>query len=484
LSLKFVPILASSFLSQVPTPTDNDLRNQFDQFSDQIAGQFGQKSDPLGFGYKIPNRVQVQFIGLNHADLRDAAVASKSKEDWYVAAYGEFKSNRDDYDSRPLPSDSQPDKQLGPSTHPSASTQGEPAPRKIENLDDDFALHAPLVLDDLYDQETQKLQDTILRQINEKMSSGYGSYRDALASGAAAAAAGPAAQYVSYKFIEDLAASIRSQYGIRPILGNIQQVRSGQQLAQIEGIGRSMCTIAGSNQAVPFPIYATQLFQPWVSDEQKSSQFAALAIALWQPSNPLVEETQRNIYIFRISGSDPAHTPAFADVKEQVTNDWKINAAYEKAVEAAHALLSSAQHHGLDAAAAKLSSPIVTDLFNPESILAGRVAPSIPPLNLTPDSARELANIAQQLLTTPVGGNNRPQLLAELYADRIVSVIELREAKPAWDSQDKALLTMSIMANLEQSQRIPLISQLCTVEAVSDRLNYHVEAAPTTAGSP
>ena len=44
-------------------------RNQFDQYSDQIAAeigiyssQFGQQSDPLGFGYKVPNRVR-EYIG-------------------------------------------------------------------------------------------------------------------------------------------------------------------------------------------------------------------------------------------------------------------------------------------------------------------------------------------------------------------------------------------------------------------------------------
>ncbi len=485
-SAKIVPIPASSFLGDVPAPTEADIRNQFDQYSDQIAAdpnapgpsQFGRSSDPLGFGYKVPNRVQVQYIGLNHSDVHDAAVASKSKEDWYIAAYGEFKANRDDYDSRPLPPATQPAQGLGPTTHPSSAETSEPAPRKLDNLDDDFALHAPLVLDDLYDRETQTMQDAILRQINDKLNSGFGSYRDAIAGGAAIDPNSPAAQYTSFKFIQDLADSIHSQYGVTPIVGNVQQFKTAQQLSQIEGIGKSLC-----NQEVDFPEYATQLFQPWLNDQLKNSQLASLAIVQWQPSNPLQDE-QDNVFIFRISGSQAAHAPALADVRDQVIQDWKISAAYDKAVEAGHILFSAAQAQGLDAAAAssaKGSSPIVTEMFSPQEILSGNSPPTISPLNLRPDSVRELADAAQQLLTTPPGHNGRPQLLAELYPDRIVSVIELHKAKPAWDSQDESLLTMEIMRQLRQAEALPLTAQAHAPQAVADRLNYHAVAESKSA---
>jgi hypothetical protein len=491
LSVKFVPVLASSFLSQVPAPTPADIQKQFDQYSDRIAAargqqtsQFGEKSDPLGFGYKIPNRVQIQYIGLNHSDLHDAGIASKSKEDWYVAAYGEFKNNREDYDSRPLTPATQPVERLGPGNQPTT--------RKIENLDDDFALHADLVLTDLYNRETDKLAGTILKQINEKMSYGFGSYRDALASAGGAAAAndaklpaGAGADYISYKFMQDLAASIRSQYGITPIVGNIEQLKTEEQLSQIPGIGHSVIPISGSNREIPFPAYAVDLFQPFMNDATKNSSLEALAVAQWQPSNPMEDETQ-NVYVFRISGNDRAHTPPLADVKDQVISDWKINAAYEKALEASRQLLASAQKQGLDAAAAEghYSSPIVTDPFDPKAIQAGEAAPSIPPLQLTPDSARELADASLNLLTTSRGQNNRPQLLAELYADRIASVIELHEAKPLWNPQTKSFYIIQMMMRMREQLQPPLNAQLSTFQVVSDRLNYQPEKNSKTAESP
>jgi hypothetical protein len=117
-------------------------------------------------------------------------------------------------------------------------------------------------------------------------------------------------------------------------------------------------------------------------------------------------------------------------------------------------------------------------------ILSGQGPATIAPLNLTPDSARELAASALQLVSTPPGGNNRPQLLAELHADRIISVIELNEAKPVWDSQNKANFTMRIIDQLRQEQREPLDAQLCTLQAVSDRLGYQSEASSKNVQSP
>src|ERR1700728_4621729 len=111
LTLKVAPIVAAAYTNAVGNPTDADIQKQYDAFSDRVAAvpgripsDFGSADDPLGFGYKTPNRVTLEYIGLNYADVAQTAKASKSMEDWYIAAFGEFKANRDDYDSRPLPS--------------------------------------------------------------------------------------------------------------------------------------------------------------------------------------------------------------------------------------------------------------------------------------------------------------------------------------------------------------------------------------------
>src|SRR5262249_28091300 len=78
---------ASRFKDQIPAITDSDIATQFDSFKDFLPGQFGSTGNPLGFGYKTPNRVQVQYIGIRGDDAKNAVKSSKSEQDWYIAAY-------------------------------------------------------------------------------------------------------------------------------------------------------------------------------------------------------------------------------------------------------------------------------------------------------------------------------------------------------------------------------------------------------------
>jgi len=472
LSVKAETIRADSLLDQIPAPTDAEISAQFDKYIDRVAAvaeripsEFGQTDDPLGFGYKIPNRVSVQYIGISFPDVKKAAVASKSVEDWYVAAFGEFKANRADYDGRPVPT-----------TRIASSTQPISGVKALDGLEDDFTIHAPIVMAKLYQQQVDTLEENILREINEKLSSGFGTYRDAVAAtGNSGNLTAPAADYVSFKYMRDVADSIAQKYGVTPIIGNIQQYKSEAQLTEIEGIGTAGVPVAGGS--VDFPFYAVRLFQPWLSDADKNSQRGALAIAPWQPSNP-IEDQQQNTYIFRISGNEAAHEPNLSDVKDQVVSDCKISAAYAKALQIGKLLLSSANNLGLDKAVSrtKLAPPILTDSFSPEAIRTGRAPAVIEPLILASDSARQLAGVSQELLTTPPTKDNRRQLLAELYADRTVAVIELREAKPAWDADSKPMFTAQVTQLLEREQQVPLELSLFKPEDVVSRLDYKVIA--------
>jgi hypothetical protein len=468
LSVNVETIRANTLLGSIPAPTDAEVFAQFDKFSDRpaavaerIPSEYGQAGDPLGFGYKIPNRVTVQYIGISFPDAKRAAIASKSTEDWYVAAFGEFKANRAEYDGKPVAT-----------TQPSSSTQPSSGVKALDNLEDDFTLHAPIVLSHLYQQQINTFEDSILRDLNEKLSSGFGTYRDAIAaSGNSKNLTGPAADYVSFKFMRDVADSIHDKYGVTPILGNIQQFKSESQLADIEGIGSA--EVPSANLGVGFPYYAVRLFQPWLSDADKNSRLGALAIAQWQPSNPIAD-SQSNLYVFRISGSEASHLPAMSDVKDQVVADCKITAAYAKALQIGKLLFSSADSLGLDTAVGRTKLPplIVTEPFSPEAIATGRAPAVIEPLILSTDSARELASVSQQLLTTAPTKDNHRQLLAELYADRTVAVIELREAKPAWDADTKPMFTAQVTALLERQQQIPLELSLFKPDAVISRVGY------------
>ena len=117
---------ASQYMDKVPDPTADAIQKQYDQFKDTEPGDFSStentSDDPtasLGFGFRMPERRKVQFIGLESDDLHRAAVATKSALDWNIQAVDEFRSNRDDYDGAKFPFRSRSQFRFQPRSRPS-----------------------------------------------------------------------------------------------------------------------------------------------------------------------------------------------------------------------------------------------------------------------------------------------------------------------------------------------------------------------------
>ena len=457
LALNLVNFSADHYLPKVGTPTEEDIKNQYDTYSDRIALEqnYGEADDPLGFGYKYTNRVKVQFIGLKADDVYAAAKASQSQQDWYVAAYGEFKANRDQYDQEPV---------AGPATKPSRlgpAVPAAPAARRVDDLDADFALHVPQVLEHLYQQSADALRLKLLHQISDALDEGYSAWHDAQVAGTATQSSG-GVQYTDMGYIENLARTIEQQTGVLPVIGYSDQLKDAKGLLQTEGIGQSVAnTITG--EQVPFAEYA-------LMDTGHGG------LAVWQPSDVFHDEAS-NVFIFRISELDAAHTPPLSEVRDKVISDWKLATAYKMALDAAKNMLADAQKRGFAAAAASAgdegSSVITTDLFRPSAIVAHpQDNTGIPPLRLSPVSIYLLAVDSQKLVSAPPGADGRPIDVAELWPDGIVSVMELQEATPLWDVTNGAAADYEADRAALHDQRTKMINDLCTYASAAERLNY------------
>lgn len=475
ITLNVVNFPAGQYLDKVKKPTDLDLRNQFDTFSDKIAGNYGSAADPLGFGYKTPPRVKVQFIGLHRDDVRRAAIASKDERDWYVAAFGEFKANRDEYDKETLPAATEPTSR--PTTQPLAAATTQPA-RKLDDLDADFQLHAPLVLNHLYDQATQDLGGQILRKISDALSNGFGNWHDAQAASPTTMPAA-IAQYASYAFFENLARSIQKQFGVLPVTGNIDQFKAAEDLIQVPEIGRTYFVPGANSTPIPFAFYATAYVDPLMDASMKNSQQSDLRLAVWQPSKLMIDQTGSDYYFFRISAADPAHVPPMADVKDKVLADWKLSGAYDMANDAAHALLTDARNRGLPAAAKSAGRSIVmTEPFQPTRVLDDTSSiPTIRPLNLKGTSARDLAAATQELLSASPTSGTHPLSVAELPPDAVIAVIQLDAATPLWTSENRNLAESQLIYRGSMEEKSELWAQLCDYGALAERMDFRPEAS-------
>jgi hypothetical protein len=455
LALDIVMFPADHYLPQVAAPTDMEIKNQFDAFNDRVPGEltYGAADDPLGFGYKYPNRVKVQYMGLKAADIYSAAKASRTQQDWYVAAYNEYKANRDQYDSQPIST---------PTTQPSAATQ--PTAQHVDDLDQDFTLHVQLVLDRLYAQAADELHQKLLHQISDAMTAGYAAWHDAQAAGATTQNSANA--YTDVNFMQDLAQTIEKQTGVLPVVGVSDQLKEARDLLLLPGIGQAMAT-STMGQPVLFAQYA-------VADPSQGG------VGLWQPSDVFSAYGRdpsthgQDSYIFRISQFDPSHTPALDEVRDKVISDCKLAAAYKLALAAAKNLLADAQKRPWDVATAGMPV-ITTDLFRPAEIIAQPMQNSgISPLKLGQQGIYFLAKEAQGLVTAAPGSDGRPVAVAEIWSSAIASVIHLQQASPMWNPSTPGMADLGAFRYSMRDSGTQLVTQLCTKDAASQRVNFQL----------
>ncbi|MGA2584467.1 MAG: hypothetical protein ABSG31_14420 [Tepidisphaeraceae bacterium] len=471
---------ASQYLDKVPDPTPDAIQTQYDAYKDTEPGDFSAVDDTienpsanLGFGYRMPERRKVQFIGLESDDVRRAAIATKSALDWNIQAVDEFRTNRDDYDSREVPVPAtQPSAELD-QTMPSTEPTTQMSVKKLDDFDQDFLLHKELVLEDLYRRAGSELSDKICRKITDAMNQGYGDWHDAENSNPTTLPAA-AAEFASMDFVTSLSKSIQDQFGILPITGDIDQFKTNAELAALDNIGKTY-VIGQNGQEYPFALYAPTL-------------------SIWQPSQQ-VQDFTGNVFIFRVSGIDPSHVQPLSDVKDQVAADCKRAAAYQLALAAAKSFLVDAKSAGLAAAAKAdgLVSPTKTDEFLPYQILNSQQGATIAPLILKPVSVRELAQGAEKLIMTPAttepstapsATTRRPTDLIQLYPDADAMVAELSMAMQMWGNygvpDENTVMLRQLFAQREQ-----LIQALCDYDTLSQRVNFVLfETKPATAPAP
>ncbi len=480
LTLNVASFEASHYLPKVSQPTQAEIDAQFNKLRDTLPGQYGSDDSPLGFGYKMPTRVKVQYLGISQENLLHAAQASKSEQDWYVQAYNQYQSHRDAYDNQQV---------VVPATEPSAATRlSRPQVRKLENVQADWELHASLVLTSLYEQEANRIEKLVERKISDSLSTGYGSWRDSGGGASTNASTEPStvssSDYISSQFMFDLAQSIHDQFGVECSCQQTPTVMTADQLQTLPGIGNSLCQGPDGRQWIPFAHYAT-LLKPELPDDVAKAALGRMALSEWQPSQTMQTYTG-DLYFFRISQIDLAHQQQLADVKDQVIADCKMSAAYDMARKAAQKLVDDSKTKPFMQLAQSAGAFVVkTEPFVPYQYLSPSQdeVQQISPLQLKPYSVESLAHTAQQLLSAPLSFDQRPVQLAQLYADDIAAAVHLDSTQSTWGSEFSATAEGTIISQTTIQQRNALMADYCSYDAVAQRVGFK-SASDTSQPSP
>jgi hypothetical protein len=68
LDVEFVQLEANSFADKKQMPPEQAVREQFNRYKDSFPGQVSE-ANPFGFGYRLPDRIQLDYIALKLSDV-------------------------------------------------------------------------------------------------------------------------------------------------------------------------------------------------------------------------------------------------------------------------------------------------------------------------------------------------------------------------------------------------------------------------------
>lgn len=414
ISVKLAEFPLDRFIERVDPPTTQQVQEHFLAYADKAPDP---DAPSLSFGYRVPDRVKVQFIAIPRAAVRQQVTVKDTDV---------FRFYRDNMRLFPAtPPATQPT--TGPATQ-LAATSPATAPTTRP-----FAEVAAEIRNRLIDEETNRRMADIERLLSSTLRTDYTAWRAEVAkqgpaSGPTTTPSSLSEPYDTYEYLQKLSALVQQKHNILPTAANLSSFMSASDLQAIIGLGDAFGRMRDG--LVRFSDYATNWVRPLMSEQQqaRARELGIEALSLWEPAIPMTDNSG-NLYLFRITDVSPAHAPASVElVRAQVEKDLRLKAAHEKALAAANALVESARGKDLAAAALGLQGVevITTSRFS------SRQDAKITGYNVDDKSLVPFLNGAFGLLRTRMRtGEQHPVAVVELPSPRRVLVLQLHELEPA-----------------------------------------------------
>lgn len=464
--LAIVEFPASEFAKTATAPTAQQLQNQYDKFKNAVAGQPPTKENPFGFGYELPQRIKLQYLTIPHQQVQQAVLASRSPYDWEVDARVYYYAHQADF-VRAAPPMPKPAPATQPATTQSVkasttapSTGPTTAPAVAETPTSQpttrpFTEVKSEIMDKVLADPTAALEQKIQSAIANRLAADFAEH--SLTPTTSPATTEPTTGFASKNYLDTVALDIQKQFGVLPQVTQVGQWTDREAALRLSGIGSSNAAEKlFTDYAFGEPAAPTT--PPTTAPSQPSGP------ALLEPSAPL-KDSSDNVYIFRVTARDPAHSPPLSQQLAQVQADYRLSAGYDAAVSAAKKLLENAQTKGLVAAAKADNRPVITPApFQPGDFISDY------PLKY--DSQSELGRKAEELLTQASSQNPHPLTVVELPADRKVVAIQLLGVVSHIPSDQMYLLELTRTRLEAQRLREQVSHDFFNYDAVKTRLNY------------
>lgn len=327
----------AAFAGEIKSVSDEELRLQFDAFASTVPGTIDKDRNPFGFGYRIPDRVRVQYVSVPRAEVERAVIASKSPSLWEEDAIMYHTRHPDEFPT------TQPETKPGeaPSTQPAAKPTTRPfAEARADVLS---AMREPLI-----DQKQQAVINRLSQQLAadyQKATSPAKGKPAPTTQEAEAAKTTYGVAYGSFEYLQKLADDIQRQFGVKVSVVNQPGLLSADQINALQGLGLTYVeepadptrSFRGAGE------YLIQSIRPLLSGEAAQKPGV---IDLLQPSR-VIRGLDGSAHIARVLEAEQSHPPRTLDeVKAQVEKDVRTKLAFGKAVEAGEKILAAAKQAG------------------------------------------------------------------------------------------------------------------------------------------
>ena len=391
LKVRLEVLKAADALPEIKDLPEELLARQFQKYKAFLPGQ-----SPEGHGYRIPDRVTIEYLAADEAAFEDQARPKVTDAD--IANY--YEAHKDEFvvkEEKPAPE--KPEK--GAKGQPGdkgdkAAKKDEPAPpeRKYRPLQEVRA----------------EIAKTLLRQ------EAAGLARERLNSNAA--------EIRALKKPPDLRIWADGKL-VR--YEAVKDFKTSEELAEIKGIGRA----TRGNEPMPSAAVLAAGLVP----------AAKVKLAVMEISD-VYTDPDGNAYVFRVTSIEPNHEPAsLQDVRDKVLADVRAAKAFDLVRERAKALLDAAAAKGLEAAAkdARLKPPAESDWFAREMTVRFGMRVVALPTTLPEVGANRL--VVAECFRMAADGRQRTMVtLAEEREVVLVELVGRKEPREAAYQKDRVIL--------------------------------------------
>lgn len=378
-SVRYASLDASKPVAGLPAPTAAEIETQFNLYKEVLPPEAGITPAEIQghrypFGYKYPDRVQVEFLTFNRKAARAIVEANRTpqqRQDDLLAAYKDYQANPNLFRDNAT-------------TEPAATA---PATPKWEAVASKYV-----------EQKIEERVSSFLKLATDEALKASGvSWRDTAPDKEGYRPIPPADQWAPYAKVAEIIAKNPRFNGYTPIATPQTQWLSQKDLTSLEGIGDAL-------YATQMKDYSLAELALHVREIQRNAKDPILRVQQVGAEGPVLTDPQGNQYIYRVVNAQKAHMPATLDeVRPQVVADIQKRKTFEQYSQRGMILAQEAAQRGLPSVASqqKLTDhelPAFSRLVGPSEEQASMSLryPALQGLGVVPEFSNAAFEIAAQ----------------------------------------------------------------------------------------